>query len=124
MIYSRISKFIIAGGITTGIHLGIVMLLVNLKICGIEISNGIAYLVSTIFNLSVNTTWSFQEALSRKIIQRYIVVSIMGLLLAMLVAYLNDKYGYHYVMGIGIIVCICPAATYYMHINYTYKNKN
>ena len=121
MDYLRISKYIIAGGITTSIHLGVVMALVNLNICGVEISNGIAYMLSTIFNLTVNTTWSFKETVSRKIIQRYMVVSAIGLILAMLVAYYNDKYGYHYMIGIGIIVCICPAVTYFMHVKYTYK---
>ena len=121
MKYARISKFILAGGFTTGIHLGIVVLLMSFKVCGIEIANGVAYLVSTIFNLSVNTAWSFRQELTRKIIQRYIVVSAIGLLLAMLVAYLNDIYGNHYLIGIAMVVCICPVVTYMMHVNYTYK---
>lgn len=121
MKYARVSKFILAGGFTTGIHLGIVVLLMIFKVCGIEIANGVAYLVSTIFNLSVNTAWSFRQELTRKIIQRYIVVSAIGLLLAMLVAYFNDIYGNHYLIGIAMVVCICPIVTYMMHVNYTYK---
>lgn len=121
MPYARISKFILAGGITTGIHLGIVMFLMSFKICGIEASNGIAYLVSTIFNLTLNTAWSFRQALNIQIILRYTAVSGIGLLLAMLVAYFNDIYGNHYLIGIAIVVCICPVVTYVMHVNYTYK---
>jgi putative flippase GtrA len=121
MQYERISKFILTGGITTGVHLGIVMFFMSFKVCGIEIANGIAYLVSTIFNLSVNTAWSFRQELTRKIIQRYIVVSAIGLLLAMLVAHINDKWGYDYLIGIAMVVCICPLVTYIMHVNYTYK---
>jgi len=124
MKYLKISKFILTGGMTTGLHLGIVMLLVHLKLFGVEISNGIAYTVSTIFNFSVNTVWSFQESLSRKIFKRYFLVSAIGLLLAMFLAYINDICGRHYLIGIGMIVCICPTVTYLMHVNYTYKIKN
>jgi putative flippase GtrA len=121
MQYARVSKFILAGGITTGMHLGIVMFLMSFKICGIEASNGIAYMVSTIFNLTLNTAWSFRQALSRKIILRYIAVSAIGLLLAMLVAYFNDIHGNHYLIGIAMVLCICPVVTYVMHVKYTYK---
>jgi putative flippase GtrA len=121
MKYARISKFILAGGFSTGIHLGIVVLLMSFKVCGIEVANGVAYLVSTIFNLSVNTVWSFRQELTRKIIQRYMLVSAIGLLLAMVVAHINDICGYDYLIGIAMIVCLCPAVTYMMHVNYTYK---
>jgi hypothetical protein len=52
---------------------------------------------------------------------RYTAVSGIGLLLAMLVAYFNDIYGNHYLIGIAMVVCICPVVTYVMHVNYTYK---
>ena len=122
MTYSKVSKFILTGGMTTGFHLGIVMLLMHFKLFGVEISNGIAYTVSTIFNFSVNTLWSFKESISRRVLKRYMVVSAIGLFLAMFLAYINDIYGNHYFIGIGIVVCICPVFTYLMHVNYTYKN--
>ena len=111
----------VTGVLCTIIHAAIVILLTENKIYGVEFSNGIAYILSAAFGLLMNTGWSFRKSLSIKLVRRYIVISIVGLMAAIFIAYLSRKYGLNYLIGIGLIVCICPALTYWMHVKITYK---
>ena len=121
MEYNRLLKFMVSGGLSTIIHAAIVILMVENQYYGVELSNGVAYTVATIFNLILNTKWSFQKKITINLIWKYGMVSIIGLTAAMLISFFNRISGFNYVIGICLIVCICPAITYWLHVRVTYS---
>ena len=111
----------LTGGVCTITHAALVILLAENRIYNIEMSNGIAYTISAALGLLMNTGWSFRKSFSIQLVQKYIGVSVVGLVVAISIAYLNRKYGNNYLIGVGLILCICPALTYWMHARITYK---
>ncbi len=85
-------------------------------------ANGLAFVVSTLFSYLLNTLWSFSRPLSGDTLRRFIVVSIIGCLLAMGISGLASHAGLDYLPGIGLVVLMVPPMTFVMHSLWTYRH--
>ncbi len=59
--------------------------------------------------------------MSRQVIIRFWLVSILGCGLAVVIAKLIEAAGYHYVIGVLTIAMIVPLITFTLHKIWTYR---
>lgn len=105
----------------TGLHVLIAVSLIRLAQSSPPLANGIAFVGATIFSYVINTHWSFSSSLNRKTLFRFILVSIIGLILAVTISGLVEFYGMHYWFGIAGVICVVTPVNFLLHNFWTYK---
>ncbi len=110
-----------SGLLATGLHVLIAVSFIRLILPSPIIANGVAFVTATLFSYLINTLWSFSSRLHGKNLRRYILVSALGFLLALVIAGLAEHYGLPYVCGIALVVLIVPPVTFLLHSFWTYR---
>ena len=121
MIKRKLFRFVTTGLITTSLHVVIVYLLINFKYFNAPTSNGIAFVIATLFSYLVNTMWSFSNKLKRKNAIRFVMISCVGLVLSVSISKMVEDMGLHYWYGVLGVVTVVPILTFMMHTLWTYK---
>ena len=114
-------KFAITGVGATSIHMLVVYILIGQWQWEVGLSNGIAFCIATVFSNYINTIWSFQARMSKQVVLRFWIVSIIGCGLAVIIAKLVEAAGYHYAIGVVVIAMIVPLITFSLHRFWTYR---
>ena len=120
----RVRRFAISGLLVTGIHVLIAAGMINFVTPVAPLANGVAFVVATAFSYAVNTLWSFSSAMDGGNFVRFISVALAGLLLAVAVSGAAEYYGFHYMVGIGLVACTVPPTTFLLHYFWTYRKVN
>lgn len=90
-------------------------------VAGPVVANGIAFVVATVFSYIVNTLWSFSAEMNRRNLQRFLVVSVIGLIVAMATARLAELIGLPPLGSIVLVVCVLPFVNFGLHSLWTYR---
>jgi putative flippase GtrA len=114
-------RFIISGGLVTGLHVIIAATIINIILPVPPIANGVAFVIATAFSYLINTLWSFSRPLHGRNLFRFSVVSFSGLFLTINISGAAQYYGLHYWYGIGLVVCIVTPFTFFVHRFWTYR---
>lgn len=114
-------RFAVTGLFVTALHALIAVLFINFVAPQPPLANGVAFAVATVVSYLINTTWSFSARLHGRTLLRFMVVSVCGFFLAMLVAWTAQMAGLHYLLGIGAVALIIPAFTFVLHNFWTYR---
>lgn len=114
-------RFTISGVLVTGLHVLFAVSLIRWAQVSPELANGLAFAAATIFSYVINTLWSFSSPLHGRTLIRFIVVSLLGLLLTVAVSGLAEFYGLNYWLGIACVVCTVPPVTFLLHRFWTYQ---
>jgi hypothetical protein len=69
----------------------------------------------------LNTRWSFSAVVEQKNFYRFSFVSAIGLLLAVSISGTAEYFGFNYLIGIAMVVCIVPIVSFLFHNFWTYK---
>lgn len=85
-------------------------------------ANGIAFVLATLLSYAINTVWSFSAPLHGRTLGRFLVVSAIGLLLAIGVAESALRLGLHYLAGIAAVALTVPPVTFLLHACWTYRS--
>lgn len=117
----RMQRFTVSGVMVTGFHALIASGLIRLVHLAPSLANGIAFVGATIFSYVVNTRWSFSSPLHGKNLFRFVMVSIIGLLLAVTISGSAESYGMHYWFGIAGVICVVTPVNFLLHSLWTYK---
>jgi putative flippase GtrA len=118
---TRGGRFAATGLISTGIHVLVAAAFVNLIAPMPAIANGCAFIVATVFSYLANTLWSFSTRLHGRNLLRFVTVAVAGCLLAMAISGTAEMLGWHYLVGIALVVCILPPVTFVAHNRWTYR---
>ncbi len=113
-------RFALSGLLVTGIHVLVAAGFIRLVLPAPALANGIAFSVATVFSYLINTLWSFSRPLHGKNLLRFVLVSALGLILAIAVSGLAEFVGMHYWLGIAGVVCGVPPLTFLLHSRWTY----
>jgi putative flippase GtrA len=116
-----ITRFAISGLFITGLHALVVWITVMHFNFSVPIANGLAFVVATLVSYAVNTIWSFSSKLNLENFNRFILVSILGLILTIGVASLFDHFEFHFAIGIVAVICTVTPVTFCVHNFWTYK---
>ncbi|BBP69446.1 hypothetical protein PHLH6_14500 [Pseudomonas sp. Seg1] len=121
LLIQRGLRFALTGIFVTGLHALVAVLFINFIAPQPPLANGVAFAVATVVSYVINTTWSFSARLHGRTLMRFLLVSLGGFLLAMLVAWGAQMAGLHYLLGIGAVALTIPAFTFVLHNFWTYR---
>lgn len=119
----RIFRFGLSGGISTMIHMGVVVLLVELTRLHPVPSSAVAFLCAVIVSYLLQRNWTFQAAGShRRQFVRYFAVTFSGLLLNLLLMYTGvEILKLWYFFALSITVILVSVWSYTLHRRWTFE---
>jgi len=117
----RVTRYSVTGLIATATHALIAAGLIRLVGAEPSVANGIAFLCATTVSYLINTLWSFSAPVGVATIRRFVLVSMLGFVAAMLVAGMVEGWGGHYVIGILAVAVSVPPLTFALHSLWTYR---
>jgi putative flippase GtrA len=119
---NRILKFFVTGGLSTLVHLSIVMFLVEAHKVHPTLSNFAAFVTATIAAYYLNASWTFQHRITAQNLWRYIIVAVFCTSVATSLSQIAYVLGLHYLTGVALIVIFVPWISYFLHRKWTFKN--
>ena len=114
-------KFGITGVGSTLIHIAVATILISVLESNTQIGNGVAFIVATVFSYTTNTLWSFSNEINQRTAGRFIVISLGGFCLTLLLSTAADMFGLHYAFGIAMVVISVPIYSFLAHHFWTYR---
>lgn len=120
---SSFFRFCITGILATSIHVISVSILIPTFRVDVGVSNGIGFVLATVFSSLVNTRWSFKVNLSYKTALRFWIVATFGCFLSILISKTIESMGFHYLIGVAAITMTVPIISYTLHHRYTYNSR-
>lgn len=117
-----ILKFFLIGGLSTLIHILIVLFLVESYKTHPTLSNLVAFGIATIAAYHLNASWTFQHKTTAQNKWRYIIVAVFCACVATCLSQIVYVLDFHYMAGVVLIVIFVPWISYFLHRNWTFKN--
>lgn len=117
----KLIRFAATGVSNTLLHALIALSLIEMFLVRPTLANVIAYSFCTFFSYVVNTRWSFSERLNRLNFKRFVVVSLLGFMVAMALAAAVEAFGLPPFLGVLAVVCVVPVVSFVMHHCWTYR---
>ncbi len=114
-------RFAVSGLVATGVHIAIAVTIIRLVLPWPMLANGVAFAVATVCSYLLNTLWSFSSRLHGKNLRRFLVVSMLGLILSVLISGWAEHVGLPYGLGIVCVVAVVPLVTFLLHRFWTYR---
>lgn len=120
-ILKRAVRFGITGAFVTGVHFVVAVFCVRYVVPNPPVANGVAFIFATVTSYMINTVWSFSSKLHGQTLFRFGVVSSIGFVLAISVAWVVDTLGFGYLTGIFAVAITVPPTTFFLHNFWTYR---
>jgi len=114
-------KFGLSGLMVTGLHVVVAFVLITTVLPFPPAANGIAFIIANLVSYTINTLWTFSSPLQGRSLVRFVLVSLLGFIIAIMVSGLAQWYGLHYWWGIGLVVCCVTPVSFLLHNFWTYK---
>jgi len=121
IVLKRAARFAFTGVFVTGVHAAIAIVIIQFLVPIPPLANGVAFIGATVISYVINTTWSFSRRLHGRTLYRFVLVSIIGFLVAMSVAWGAQILGLNYLLGICAVALTIPPMTFLLHTFWTYK---
>jgi len=115
-------RFGLVGVLNTGIHLGVVMLVLAHTPWHQMGANALAYIVASSFSYLVNARWSFGARRHWRGFLRFQGVTVLGFFASTLLGYLGDLMAWHYLFTVFLVALIVPALSFSLHRSYTFRH--
>ena len=107
-IYNEIKRFIIVGGLATGIHILSATYLIKIIDVTAFKANLIAFCLAYIFSYTLHSKWSFSSHLNIQIFFKYTMVAIFNFMLIYLLVSINEIIGLANLYSVFFIAIINP----------------
>jgi len=114
-------RFALVGAASTGLHVSVASSLIELAGLHAGAANGIAFTVATLASYLLNSGWTFQARLAFARLVRFVVVALAGLAVTVEITSAIQRAGYHYLVGIAVVVIVVPVFTFFSHRMWTYR---
>ena len=121
IVFRRAFRFAAAGILATSAHALIAVCAIEFISIPPPFANGIAFAGATLLSFVVNTLWSFSSQIGGRTLFRFVIVSLFGLVLAMLLSWIAQISGHSYMQGIAAVVLVMPPITFFLHNFWTYR---
>lgn len=118
---TEVPRFALVGIGVTALHAAVATSLVMISNVYPAIANGVAFTVATLVSYLSNTLWTFERRPHPRLLARFVLVSLAGLVLTVTIAGVADMLGFPFYAGIAAIVIMVSGATFAMHKLWTYR---
>ncbi|EGR0581290.1 GtrA family protein [Vibrio cholerae] len=106
--YKQPIVFAIVGVINTSLHASILIFLVESFLLSSTAANFVAFGLANIFSYVANSKYTFNRPLSVKKYIAFFSASLISLALTLMISFLSNMYGLHYLFGFFLIVIFVP----------------
>jgi len=120
-LHIRFFRYVVTGLALTAIHTLLATAFIELVSPIPAIANGLAFTAATVLSYLVNTHWSFSARLTGESFRRFLIVSAIGLVLAILISWGVQLAGHHYLWGILAVAASVTPVTFLLHNFWTYR---
>ena len=117
----KLIRFGLTGLVTTAIHYGVTMALVDGARMHPAPANGIAFVCATVFGFTVNSLWSFARPMNAARFVRYLLVCAVALVVAIALSAVVYRLGFHYLIATTAVAVTVPAFTFLAHARWTFR---
>jgi len=114
-------RFALVGVASTGLHVVVASALIELAELRAGAANGVAFTIATLASYVLNSGWTFETQLAVTRLLRFGIVSVAGLTLTVAITTAMQRAGYHYLVGIAVVVTTVPVLTFFSHRMWTYR---
>ena len=121
LIAQRALRFACSGILVSALHAAIAFTLLRFVTTSPALANGGAFVTATAASYALNTLWSFSRRPTGRTLQRFVAVSVTGLVLAMAIARQCELLGLSNWQGIVAVVILLPPITFLLHNFWTYR---
>ncbi|WP_084488327.1 GtrA family protein [Pseudomonas sp. CFII64] len=121
LLLKRTLRFGVTGLFVTGVHFVIATLIIHYVLSNPSIANGIAFCCATMLSYLLHTVWSFSAKLHGKTLFRFVVVSIVGLLLSLTIPLGVQYLGFSALISTCAVIFLLPPVNFILHNFWTYK---
>lgn len=117
----RALRFSLTGVFVTAVHVGVALWWLRWIYPLPAIANGVAFVMATLTGFMINTRWSFKSKPTARVLLRYVLVSLIGLMVSMGLSHLAYLYGLPDVWGIALVLMVMPMINFLCHHFWTYN---
>ena len=114
-------RFALVGAASTGLHVAVASSLIELAGLDAGAANGIAFTIATLASYLLNSRWTFEARLAFARLVRFAIVAVAGLAVTVGITSAMQRAGYHYLVGIAVVVVVVPIFTFFSHRMWTYR---
>lgn len=114
-LFARNSQFIsfaLIGVANTLIHGLILVLMIEKLLLGVTLSHLLAFCVANMFSYILNSKLTFKSRLTVGKYVRFFLASLGALCLTLILSWLVDMNGLHYLIGFALIVVLVPLLSF------------
>ena len=83
-------------------------------------ANGVAFLVATFLSYQINARWTFRSRRDSRQLIRFLLVSLLGLLLTLLISALARNFGFSVFEGTLLVLGLMPPISFFLHQHWTF----
>jgi putative flippase GtrA len=105
-------RFALIGCVNTCVHAVVLVLLIEKLSAGVVLANLIAFLLSNGFSYLMNSRLTFHTKLSCEKYLKFLAASLLALGFTLLITWMMDRLGFHYLQSFIVIVIIIPVVSY------------
>ncbi len=117
----QLAVFAVTGLVNTLIHLLVVVALVEWWAVYPALANACAFFVANLFSFWANSRWTFATRLSFGRYQRFLLVSLLGLVVTVAASMLAQRLSWHYLFGVLLSFVCLPLLTFAAHRYWTWR---
>ena len=117
----RFVNFSMIGAINTGIHLAVVIALVEGLRANPVLANSLAFIVANLFSFYANGRWNYPARFERGRYFRFLAISLVGLGVTASISGMAAAQGWHYLIGTALVFLCLPILTFLAHDRWTWS---
>lgn len=110
--HAQLLCFALIGVANTLVHGAVLVVTVEWVALRVTVAHLLAFSIANIFSYLMNSWLTFKTALSLRRYTRFFLVSLLSLGLTLLLAWVSDLHGLHYLLGFGLIVVVVPLLSF------------
>jgi len=109
---AQLLLFGLIGCVNTLIHGGVLVLMVECWFVDVTVSHFFAFCVANLLSYLMNSLLTFRVGLTLRRYIRFFVASLLSLGMTVLLSWVADAFGLHYLIGFGLIVLLVPLLSF------------
>jgi len=121
----KVLKFGIVGAISTSVHFGLVLILVELVHLSAVIATFPAYLLGFLCSYMLNQHWTFKaQGHYSHFLPKFLLVSLLGLVVCSIIMYGCELWHIHYQIGLLITVIVVSMYSFFLNHFWVFRHKS